>query len=174
MSYLTNAGYDATYPPDEEYVDEDIARDEDNYGRARRCTCGRLAALEDYDRSPFGENFPHEAFAGCRGCDPVDHECKPYGFGVELSEDESRNFAGRIFHPGYASAMICAGWLTRPLQEEMRRQATTVNLLRLEASWLVWDRSCDESESHRQAVERYKAWAKRALAFRFRDDLFPE
>lgn len=169
--YLTNAGYDATYEAGE-YFDEDIARDEDNYGRDGRCTCGRLAALRAYEDacyySPQGD-FPHEAFAGCRGCDPVDWECKPYGFGIESWEDAARCRALRA-----CRVMLALGRLNETgMAREVRLAATVYSPLREEASRLVWDRMCDEATSHRQASERYKAWARRAVAFRFRDDLFP-
>src|SRR5215831_4623618 len=73
-------------------ADEDIARDLDSYGRPSRCTCGFRAAYEAFladgpERNGYGDHFPHEGFTGCRGCDPVEPECKPYGWLIERFED---------------------------------------------------------------------------------------
>lgn len=101
---------------------------------------------------------------GCRHCCPVDHECKPYGFGIERWEHDGylrlrRELAGSIIAPmSWEQAGRCAlKWSGFSVRRERH-------------SDIVWDRICDESETHDEAVERYTAWARRAVTVRYRDE----
>lgn len=165
-----DAGWDETYEPDESGPDECIERDEDNYGRHRRCTCGRDAAYRAFQEYQYpGDEF-HDDFDGCRGCDPVDPELKPHGFGIEEYEDEERRERMVAYIPAYPVPLICQGWLTDALRQRLRPEFRTISLRRLRHSEIVWDRLCSECETHREAIQRYKKWAKRSLTVKYRDE----
>ena len=106
---------------------------------------------------------------GCRHCDPVDHECKPYGFGIERFEDpallEANEFvATRVYLAGSMYRSPGGGWYetrdARMGERNRRWQANTrFDECRLRRSVRLWDRLCDECETHGEAVEKYSRWA---------------
>lgn len=128
---------------------------------------------------------------GCRHCQPVDPEAKPYGFGIEKFEDRAlleanadvanRWFGGPYqnlaqigyFEPrGYTGRGIQYGANGRrnELRNEIWRTRTRWSARRWRHSELVWDRLCDECETHREAVKAYQQWAQRAITVRYRDE----
>lgn len=110
---------------------------------------------------------------GCRHCNPPDYELKPTGFGIERFDSPEWAAARRHFgvmrslvfglpadaHPvvdygHWLDAWACkAGWSARRLKHSER----------------VWDRLCGECVSHSEAKAKYEAWAKRAVAVKYRD-----
>jgi hypothetical protein len=102
---------------------------------------------------------------GCRHCFPPDHECKPYGFGIERWDFEPRM---RLVRELSATA-----WFTGLTWDQCRECATKwsgFSNRRLRHSNKVWDRLCDECETHTEAVEKYEQWAKRAVTVKYRDE----
>ena len=147
--------------------DEDIARDDDNYGRERRCTCGYLAALADADTFDHHDRPDRDGFAGCRGCDPVDWECQPYGFGIQRWEDRPLMAAQ---HACRTLNACRPGLLSDATYAAILEAARTIYSARRERhARRVWERLCDDCETHRQAVKRYAEWAARATSMRYRD-----
>ncbi len=172
---------------DEFLADECIAREEDNYGRERRCTCGYRAAREEmqhyhHDREDIQQL--HEQYPGCRGCDPVDHESKPYGWGIESFEDPALQLANaatwaEIDKRGgykYTSASCSvgtdsmgrlrwygprAGRLDMAFRDACWSAWTKHNLTLERVSERVWDALCECCKSHKEAVRRYASWCKR-------------
>ncbi|MDE2106481.1 MAG: hypothetical protein KGL39_55215 [Patescibacteria group bacterium] len=132
-------------------------------GTGPRCTCGWDAALHDAELYDY--EIDRAAFAGCAGCDPVDFECKPYGFGIELFEDAARLAVGWDCRYGQ--------WRGGPYQrvpmahEECVQRieaATSIDRDLLRRSDRAWGHICDAAESHGQAVARYERWIKAKLA----------
>jgi hypothetical protein len=99
---------------------------------------------------------------GCRHCDPVSHEDKPYGWGIERGECDAAirllwelrshallglvyDAAGHDFFgpSNFARALAWVGFDSR----------------RERCSDRVWDKLCCECETHREAVAKYTAWA---------------
>lgn len=171
-------------PSPEFLADEDIARDEDNYGRERRCTCGRDDYYREQAEYPaYGKPEPWHG-PTCKGCDPVDHECKPHGFGIERFEDpallEANDHAagmvilsGSMYRSpvGVYSSNYSQTSDTRRAARDARWQANSKHSKRRERhSDIVWDRLCDCCETHSEAVHRYKAWAKKAIRRKYRDE----
>jgi hypothetical protein len=148
-------------------ADEDVTRDADGYPSAGPGDC-----VND-----FGEL----ACPGCRRCCPPDPECRPHGFGVESFEDPALAEAGRVVRE--RMVMFCDGpyalratyrdcfgrdvglsaWPALvPERDRLRRLISTHNDRLARAAARLWDRLCDECETHPEAVEKYTAWAKRA------------
>jgi hypothetical protein len=153
-------------------------------GRAR-CTCGYRAAMAEADRYDHHDYPDVECFAGCRGCDPVDHEAKPYGFGIESFEDPALHAANDATREAWiggpyrslkganyctVGATWCGPRFNRDLRDAIWRRLSRHSARRERHSKIVWDRICDAAETHREAVERYKAWAKRAVTVKYRDE----
>jgi hypothetical protein len=163
MSYATNAYETEDYASSfEDGPDEDIAREDDHYGRARRCTCGRDAAMEHasyYDRPTRADyRAIHDGFPGCAGCDPVDREDRPYGFGIERWED-----AAYLRSRHGCRALVACGLLRSREVDAYSLETRGRTALRLErAAELRWGRICGRVETHREAVAAYKAWAAKA------------
>lgn len=157
-------------------ADEDIARDEDEWDAwhgAPKCGGPVYEGREQVGGCP-----------GCRHCDPPDHECKPYGWGIERFEDPALARANEamwaeIDRRGgckYTSAVcgietwgLFAGrWSgPRPTDADVAfrdlcwRVWTSHNPSLERAARRKWDRLCDCCQTHRQAVERYSRWAER-------------
>ena len=145
--------------------DECIAREDDNYDGpygGGRCTCGFLEAAHAW--APEDGN-PRDHFAGCAGCDPVMWDCKPYGWGIDLWEDEGRCAAAR----GTAGCFL-PGLLRECDRLAYMDASTTASRRRERASDLRWNRILDTAETHTQAVDRYTSWAKQTVKRRYRDD----
>ena len=165
MSDLTNAGWDATYADSEESgPDECIAREEDARGGNRRCTCGRHDAYHD-GRDGDPREFNYEDIPGCRGCDPVDHECKPYGWGIEHFEDPALQVANedvnaRWFGGPYQQLDYWPA--KKPLRDAIWARLSRHNAKREAQSERLWERLCDECQTHGEAVKKYTAWAEKA------------
>ena len=110
---------------------------------------------------------------GCRHCNPPDHEGKPYGFGIERFDSPEWQEARRHFnrvrslvfglpataHPVMDYGHWLAAWAVKAGWSERRQRHSDI----------VWDRLCEECETHTEAVEKYEAWAKRAVAVKYRD-----
>lgn len=104
---------------------------------------------------------------GCRECCPPDHECKPYGFGIETFEDPALAEANHFVNTRYCMAgsmYRVPGWsetaAARFGERDRRWKAnSTHDARRLRRSNRVWDRLCDECETHGEAVEKYETWA---------------
>lgn len=148
---------------DEFLADECVARDEDNYGRERRCTCGFRAAAEDaqYYRVTK-EEMQHlwDSFPGCRGCDPVDAECKPYGWGIEKFEQEAMlNRARQLKH--WWSPAVSVEPIDWEYAKTLAFRWSGFDYALLRMSERVWDGLCDCCETHREALAKYAAWCKR-------------
>lgn len=103
---------------------------------------------------------------GCRHCNPVDHECKPYQFGIETFDDcyaEARQWARQL-------------WGALRVHTDAERRALFIQFATADGysarrdrhSDIVWDRLCDECETHTEAVAKYERWAKRAMKTRYR------
>lgn len=147
---------------DEFLADECIARDEDNYGRPRRrCTCGYLDACgeyEDYARyGPPGCRPKLRDFAGCKGCDPVDHESKPYGWGIERFEREETLRRARQLQHWWP--LTCELTWQRARELAFAWDGYDARLQR--TSDRVWYALCECCSSHSEAVRRYGEWAAR-------------
>jgi hypothetical protein len=93
--------------------------------------------------------------------DPVDHECCPYGWGVERFEWQP---AYRLIREWRANWAVTVGgsypagpeWFDRALgwtgfDFDLARKAGR-----------VWDCLCGCCETHTEAIARYARWAKRA------------
>lgn len=100
---------------------------------------------------------------GCRHCCPVDHECKPYGFGLETFDA-----------PAWAEARAHFRSVWRFVTGQF--DAHPMDWMHLIRKWAIadgwnerlwkcserkWDRLCDECETHAEAVAKYTAWAKK-------------
>lgn len=157
----------------EEFLtDECVARDEDNYGREPRCTCGYLAARNCAADYSYERPDPND-FARCRGCNPVDHEAKPYGWGLERWEDPALEEANRAVNQrmgwvygaySLACHQVYGGvWHAyRPQRDELWAALSKHDRALERRSRLVWDALCDCCETHTEAVGRYTRWAERA------------
>lgn len=128
--------------------------------------CGRgefrdIPCCLDYDGKFVGP--------GCRHCNPVDPECKPYGFGIERFEQTEALRIVRELKCHAATGLI---YLTGNPADWLRRALTWVgfSFRRERHSDRVWERLCDECETHTEAVEKYTAWAKRAVTVKYRDE----
>ncbi len=139
-------------------ADEDIARDEDNYGGSRhRCTCGYVAAMNEADYYDHHDYPRHTDFAGCRGCDPVDFEERPYGYGIESWEDAPRMACFRA-----CRVSLAMGWINDATADQWIEAATTIYCPRLALrARRAWERICDAFETHRAAKGRYVLWLAR-------------
>lgn len=169
MSYCTSAYYES-----EDYCsaldgppDEDTEREADNYGRTRACTCGYLAAIEAYDRNGWIEDSPSFAdFAGCTGCDPVDHESMPRTVATDF---DAQMPYWKAYHGTWRGQGIPG--LLRPQDATAYMEASrTHSRRRFQHAEIMWGRICDESTHHKQAVRRFRSWAHRASTIRYRDD----
>lgn len=117
---------------------------------------------------------------GCRHCDPVQYDSKPYGFGIESFEDPALQRANeevkreqeRTGFGLYTSAFTSDSWLSRGAlvslpfnhvwrerRDFLRRCYTTHDEARERQSNHVWDVLCDECDTHTEAVQRYTDWA---------------
>jgi hypothetical protein len=140
-------------------------------------------------RDEYGQNT---GCPGCRHCDPPDHECKPYGFGIERSEDpalqraneavwaivnqrpEGKCTSAWVSTWGMSKGRFNGGprWADADFayRDFLRRFWSRQSERRLRHSDIVWDRLCDECQTHGEAVEKYKAWATRSLTVKYRDE----
>ncbi len=144
-------------------ADEDIAREEDEYERA----CGRPRC-----GGPVSQGTELVGGCpGCRYCDPPDHECKPYGWGIESFEDPALAEANRRVTNGWFGGPYRRLPCPRETRDAIWCRLSTRHRRRERHSDIVWDRLCDEAETHREAVARYTAWAARAVTRRYRDEL---
>lgn len=129
---------------------------------------------------------------GCKHCDPVDYECKPYGFGIESFEDPAlaeanaamwaeidKRGAGKYtsawledwgMYAGRSLKSIRPTKADRELRDFCWRFWSKHSKRRERHSNIVWERICNECETHTEAVTKYKAWAKRAVTIRYRDE----
>ena len=160
-------------------ADEDVARDEDNYDGpygGGKCTCGYRAAMHE---CRYGDDpVQPECFAGCSGCDPIMHDCKPYGWGIEEFEDQAlsqaneemnRRWFGGPYRAFSWSEMITYGaWHQE--RNRLWKSRSKWSVRRARHSDIVWERICCEVRTHREAVERYARWADRAITVRYRDE----
>lgn len=106
---------------------------------------------------------------GCRHCNPPDHEAKPYGFGIETFDNGPRL---RL-----QQELRVTAWFTGLTWDQVNRCATDwsgFSRRRLRHSNIVWDRLCDECETHTEATEAYVRWAIQAVQVRYRDEPRPE
>jgi hypothetical protein len=131
---------------------------------------------------------------GCRDCSPPDHENKPSGFGIDACEDPALERANAAMwaevnkRPGgkYTSAWVETWGMyagrslhhrCNPVTDSDRefrnlcwRVWSKRSARRERHSDRVWDRLCDECQTHGEAVRRYEAWARRAVTVRYRDE----
>lgn len=154
-------------------ADEDIARDVDEYDSWHEGPrCGG-----PWRETPWGWEG---GCPGCRHCDPVDSELKPYGFGIERFEDPALAEANRRAHErlGLQYGAYSLHWWQnggtwsafKPGRDAEWARASRQSLRRLRHSDIVWGRLCDECETHSEAARRYKQWALRAVTVRYRDE----
>jgi hypothetical protein len=167
-------------------ADDSDARAEDEFNGpygGGRCTCGFAAAMreaEEYDHRDYPEA---DLFPGCQGCDPVMHDSKPYGWGVERFEDpalaEANGYAGGLVilagsmyrsPPQLADGDYRTSDTRREIRDQRWAANSTQSKRRLRHSDIVWGRICDEADGHSDAVRRYKVWANRAVTVRYRDE----
>ncbi len=157
----------------EEFLaDECIAREEDNYGDRRpRCTCGYLRSLEamKYDGYARAADFQdlHDQYEGCKGCDPIDQENKPHGWGVERFEDpaldEANRYAIRETLRSYGAYSLACGkvWSNRLLRDQRWAACSSHDNELERLSDRVWDALCDCCQTHKEAIRRYGKWCER-------------
>lgn len=156
--------YDFGGPADAGYRGDDMDQmDLDSPYGCARCTCGRQA--NRYDR-----DFDSHAFAGCRGCDPVMHDCKPHGFGIERFEDPALLEANERSRLEWRGGPYQRLPMSREERDAIWKRNSVQSLRRLRHSEIVWDRLVDSCETHSEAVEKYKRWAKRAAEVVYRDE----
>lgn len=95
---------------------------------------------------------------GCKHCNPVDHEAKPYGWGLERFEC---NEAYRVLREvsSHASLGLC-----RSINLRTACAWVGFNFHVEGCSDRVWDRLCETCETHTEAVEKYTRWAKKVAA----------
>lgn len=138
--------------------DEDVARDDDSYEpRRQRCTCGFVAAMHEAEQYDHRDYPSHHDFAGCEGCDPVDFENRPYGFGIEAWEDAPRMAAHRA-----TRALRSLGLLNDATADAILSASTTT--YRPKIAWAAlrkWEAITNRVETNRAAREEYRAWAER-------------
>lgn len=130
---------------------------------------------------------------GCRECNPPDHECKPYGFGIERFEDPAMDRANRETKNRRPAALYTTAgayartyWTGkcdgrgRPVTGVVIEEPACANdtewrdmLWRAYSTWdgklarrseRIWTRLCEECETHTDAKAKYERWAKRAVA----------
>lgn len=141
-------------------ADEDIAREDDEYNRARRCTCGRD---DYYEQREHCYDLPPWDGPTCAGCDPVDHECQPPGLYLwdHPAHEAAAAYCRRAWRGGpYRNLGVCHA-------ERMARlaAATPEPWRRLcRAAERAWDRICCEAETHTEAVAAYRRYVRRVTA----------
>lgn len=135
---------------------------------------------------PCYEDGQNVGCQGCRHCSPPDHEDKPSGFGIERWEDPAWEEAGRIV--GERTNMVFGAYSLRRTyldhfgrlawvgaiywrEERVRVWAMLTNwsARRHRHSRIVWDRLCDECETHAEARSQYGKWAALAMTRKYRD-----
>lgn len=95
---------------------------------------------------------------GCRHCNPVDHECKPHGWGFERFESKD---VYRLINEWRCNFPVTVG-REYPAGPEWFRRAcewTGFNFRLERCSDRMWEKCCNECETHTEAVERYTRWA---------------
>jgi hypothetical protein len=129
---------------------------------------------DDWHRGPKcggcrldGDGYLIPGARGCRHCNPVDPECKPYKFGIELWECEAALSLRREVC-GHARLGLC-----RDIDLPTACRWVGFSVRRAKHSDRVWDRLCDECQTHAEAKEKYEAWARRAVTVRYRDEPRP-
>lgn len=139
----------------------------DDADRAGYCGCDPFLPGDGYD--PMYDSFEREPKCGgpdrcpgCRRCYAPDRELKPHGFGFDRYEHSPAYRLGRELAANAAVTLGCVVggpvWYGRYL-------AWTGFNARLErVSDRVWDKLCDECETHPEAVRRYEAWAEKVAA----------
>lgn len=155
---------------------------------------------DDLHRGPkcggrvFTEDGEYVGCPGCKHCDPVDPENKPYGFGIEKFEDAALARANEVCRAAVASRVTncyTSAWVEtwgmfagrglhhkvgattdadRALRDVCWRFWTKWSARRWTHSERVWGRLCDECQTHTEAVARYSAWARRAITRKYRDE----
>jgi hypothetical protein len=108
------------------------------------------------------------------GRDPIQWDCKPYGFGIDRFEDPALQEANEYA----AGKVLLAFSMYQPVVDPCGKDYGLVSAARMEIRnqrWAAnsrhdkalerqsdqeWDRLCDECQTHREAVERYTRWAK--------------
>ena len=103
---------------------------------------------------------------GCRHCNPVDFEAKPYGWQIERFESR---LVDRLRRELFATAVV-----TGLTFDQIRTAAVAwsgFSRRREKHSDIVWERLCCECQTHTEAVEKYTAWARRAVTVRYRDEV---
>lgn len=149
-------------------ADEDVVRDEDNWPSEGPDCGGRGFEFMD------GQWEKVTGCSGCRHCDPVDHEAKPYGWDIERFEDAALTEANIatsgawIGGPYRSLAGVsytlnghtwCGSHFNRELRDAIWDRLSTWSESMWQKSERVWDRICDRSQTHGEAVERYTTWA---------------
>lgn len=147
-------------------MDEDIARDESDYD----CLHGSPKCGGPLRETPWGWEG---GCPGCRRCDPVDHECKPYGFGFERFEDPALTEANRAINNRQDA--VCGAYslhwhgkggcwkMFRPERDRLWEALTTQNRKLTVASDRKWFVICDRAETHGEAVRLYREWAEQTV-----------
>jgi hypothetical protein len=154
-----NDAFDFDGPADCVYVDAFDSRDE-YYGYGP-CTCGYRAAMAEadaYDYEPPGR----ECFNGCGGCDPVMHDCCPYGLGLELWEYAPRMDARAAMRAQWRGGPYCRLPVPHCDVDAAGDAATPERVRKLaKAASRKWQAIVGRAETHTQAVAEYKRWASR-------------
>ncbi len=103
---------------------------------------------------------------GCRHCCPVDHECKPYGFGLEPHDSPAWEEARRFFRAEWRFLTGLNDAHPVDHMDMIRKWAVDGgwNHRLYRASERKWERLCDECETHEEAVTKYTRWAKRVTS----------
>jgi hypothetical protein len=123
---------------------------------------------DTFDADPYSDYDPMYSDDGIG--DGPDHECKPYGWGIESFEDpaltEANVYAGGLVRLAGSMYRSPGGWSetmdARMADRNARWAANSKHNTRLErASDRAWDRICDESATHAEAVAKYTRWADR-------------
>jgi hypothetical protein len=129
--------------------DRDIMSDEWEAACGRPRCGGRM--YDEYGR--------RDGCPGCRHCEPPDHECKPYGWGIERFEREDiLSRARQLIHWWGAVSVEPLGW-QRARELAFRWSGYDAALER--QSKRAWDALCDCCETHGEAAARYAAWCER-------------
>lgn len=94
---------------------------------------------------------------GCRHCNPVDYECKPYGFGFETFECERAQHIRR-------EMLLLSAWghpwpFSIPDSYGLALKWAGFNFRLAAVSDRVWDLICCRSETHTEALAVFAAWA---------------
>lgn len=103
------------------------------------------------------------------GSDPVMHDCRPYGWGIESFEDPALLAANETMNARwFGGPYRCLSWSEMIAygawhQERNRlwQQASTRDARIQSEAERRWDRFCGTSKTHTEACLRYSRWANR-------------